>query len=78
MTALLRLRARIEAESGHLDVLVNNAGVALDSNISPSQVNLDMVRNTFEVNVFGCIRVTQAFMPLLKRSAARADCHGKQ
>ena len=62
--------ARIKAESDQLDILVNNAGVALDSNISPSQVNLNMVRNTFEVNVFGCIRVTQAFMPLLKRSEA--------
>jgi NAD(P)-dependent dehydrogenase (short-subunit alcohol dehydrogenase family) len=61
---------RIERESGHLDILINNAGVALDSNIAPSQVQEPMIRATFDVNLFGCIRVTQAFLPLLRKSAA--------
>jgi NAD(P)-dependent dehydrogenase (short-subunit alcohol dehydrogenase family) len=61
---------RIEAESDHLDILINNAGIALDGDVPPSQVKLDVIRNTFEVNVFGSVRVTQAFIPLLKRAKA--------
>ena len=61
---------RIEEVSGRLNVLVNNAGIALDSNTPPSLVNLQVVRATFDVNLFGCIRVTQAFLPLLRKSAA--------
>ncbi len=61
---------RVEAMSGRLDILVNNAGVALDDNIPPSQLALQMLRATFEVNFFGCIRVTQAFLPLIRKSAA--------
>ena len=61
---------QVEQVSGKLDILVNNAGVALDSNIPPSEVPLPMVEATFDVNVFGCIRATQAFLPLLHKSAA--------
>ena len=60
----------IGKQSGHLDILINNAGVALDSNIPPSKVDLQLVRDTFEVNFFGCISVTQAFIPLLKKSTS--------
>ncbi len=59
---------RIGEVSGRLDVLVNNAGIALDTGIAPSAVGLAAVRATFEANVFGCIRVTQAFLPLLRKS----------
>ncbi len=61
---------RIEAMSGRLDILVNNAGVALDDRVLPSQLALPMLRATLEVNFFGCIRVTQAFLPLIRKSAA--------
>src|SRR5262245_17605419 len=40
----------IRAEAGHLDVLVNNAGVALEIS-GPSGADLDIVRRTYEVNV---------------------------
>jgi NAD(P)-dependent dehydrogenase (short-subunit alcohol dehydrogenase family) len=63
----------IEAEGG-LDVLVNNAGIEGrgDGNVVVGAADLtaDMTRQVFETNVFGVVRVTHAFLPLLQRSAA--------
>lgn len=63
----------VEADGG-LDVLINNAGIETrgEGNSVPTAetVTADQMRNTFETNVFGVIRVTQAFLPLLRRSAA--------
>lgn len=60
--------------AGGLDVLVNNAGVEprLTGNAipTPADEGAAEVRETFETNVFGLVRVTHAFLPLLQRSAA--------
>ncbi|WP_433465244.1 SDR family NAD(P)-dependent oxidoreductase [Spirillospora sp. CA-128828] len=69
---------RIEERSGHLDVLINNAGITGSGQVSPqdahdqipSSVDLDMVRAVFETNVLGVIAVTNAMLPLLRRSSA--------
>jgi NAD(P)-dependent dehydrogenase (short-subunit alcohol dehydrogenase family) len=63
----------IRAAAGELqalDVLVNNAGVAEPGDTSAAAVSLEVLRRTFEVNFFGAIAVTQALLPLLRRSAA--------
>jgi NAD(P)-dependent dehydrogenase (short-subunit alcohol dehydrogenase family) len=60
----------VERAFGRLDVLVNNAGVALDRGMPPSAVPLDVLRRTYETNVFGPVAVIQAFLPLLKQAAA--------
>jgi len=60
----------VERGFGHLDVLVNNAGVLLDGGRPPSEVPLAVLRRTYETNVFGVVAVTQAFLPLLRRAAA--------
>jgi NAD(P)-dependent dehydrogenase (short-subunit alcohol dehydrogenase family) len=58
----------IEREYGRLDILVNNAGIARGN--PPSQTDLDAMREVYEVNVFGVIRVTNAMLPLLRRASA--------
>jgi NAD(P)-dependent dehydrogenase (short-subunit alcohol dehydrogenase family) len=49
-----------------LDILVNNAGIAADMTKAPSEVRMHDMKAVYEVNVFGPVRVTQAFLPLLK------------
>lgn len=61
---------QIEAVSSHLDVLVNNVGVGGDYASQPSSEAVADIRTTFETNFFGTIRVTQAFVPLLRKSGA--------
>ena len=63
------LRARVEAEHGRLDILVNNAAIGLDFT-PPSELSEDEFRTTFETNVFGAVRMIQAFLPLLRLSVA--------
>ncbi|MDT0542900.1 SDR family NAD(P)-dependent oxidoreductase [Streptomyces lonegramiae] len=63
----------VEADGG-LDVLVNNAGVEAREPdgrvIGAAEATADAMRSVFETNVFGVVRVTHAFLPLLRRSAA--------
>lgn len=77
-TTIQEAAAEIEERFGHLDVLINNAGITGSGQVSPedaldqvpSSVDLDMVRTVFETNVFGVIAVTNAMLPLLLRSPA--------
>ncbi len=61
--------AMLTERFGKLDVLVNNVGVLLDD-LPPSQLPLSTMQRTFDTNVFGVVRVTQAMLPLLRRSDA--------
>ncbi len=53
--------------SDTLDVLVNNAGVATGGYVAPTEASLDDMHALYEVNVFGPVRVTQAFVPFLRK-----------
>jgi NAD(P)-dependent dehydrogenase (short-subunit alcohol dehydrogenase family) len=57
----------IHDAEGHLDVLVNNAGIA-GAAPSPADLTAERLQEVYDVNVFGLVRVTQAFLPLLKAS----------
>jgi NAD(P)-dependent dehydrogenase (short-subunit alcohol dehydrogenase family) len=59
----------VEDAGDGLDVLVNNAGIARGSAPAGS-LSLDDLREIFETNVYGVVRVTEAFLPLLRRSAS--------
>jgi NAD(P)-dependent dehydrogenase (short-subunit alcohol dehydrogenase family) len=55
---------RAVGEVDTLDVLINNAGIAIYDDLS----NLDVIEQHLAVNFMGMIKVTNAFLPLLRRS----------
>jgi NAD(P)-dependent dehydrogenase (short-subunit alcohol dehydrogenase family) len=60
----------IGADGGGLDVLVNNAGIVSKGDGPPGKADLAAVRRAFETNFFGTLAVTQAMLPLLRRSVS--------
>ncbi|MBI1332995.1 MAG: SDR family NAD(P)-dependent oxidoreductase [Armatimonadetes bacterium] len=60
----------IESLDGHLDVLVNNAGVILDFGVTPSELPIEKLKETFDVNFFAQVELTQLLLPLIKKSLA--------
>jgi NAD(P)-dependent dehydrogenase (short-subunit alcohol dehydrogenase family) len=62
-----RLTKTVADQYGRADVLVNNAGVKLDDGVSPLELDLGVLRQTMEVNVYGPLRLSQALIPLMQR-----------
>ncbi|UVH52571.1 SDR family oxidoreductase [Pseudomonas sp. CBSPBW29] len=67
--SVYRAAAMLSEQIGALDVLINNAGIAVDMTKAPSEVRMQDMKAVYEVNLFGPVRVTQAFLPLLKNAA---------
>jgi NAD(P)-dependent dehydrogenase (short-subunit alcohol dehydrogenase family) len=57
---------QIEEEFGHLDVLINNAGIVDAGDGLPGRVSIDALRRIFETNFFGTVMFTQPLLPLLR------------
>lgn len=70
--AVRAMMVSIEAEFGHLDALINNAGTTATWKVKDLE-SLDMAEwdRTFAVNVRGTFQVTRAAVPLLKKGKAR-------
>ncbi len=56
--------------AGHLDVLINNAGIYPDHGLTIVTLPRDRLDQTFQTNTFGPLEVTQAFLPWLRQSSA--------
>ncbi|CAN5174872.1 SDR family oxidoreductase [soil metagenome] len=67
-TGIQSLAREVEEEFGRLDILVNNAGIAIDRGQSGVDADLDVVRETLEMNLFGTWRLCEAFVPLMRRN----------
>lgn len=52
--------------TGRVDVLINNAGIGMNSPVE--SLDLDALRTCMEVNLFGAVRVIQAFLPGMKHA----------
>ncbi|ESK94323.1 short-chain dehydrogenase reductase sdr [Moniliophthora roreri MCA 2997] len=57
----------IEKAEGKLDALVNNAGIVIFSSM-PSQLDINQVTEILNTNYLGVIRVTTAFIPLIRKA----------
>jgi NAD(P)-dependent dehydrogenase (short-subunit alcohol dehydrogenase family) len=62
--------ATIARECDRLDILVNNAGIADATDGPPSTAKLDAVERTMRTNFLGALMVTQAMLPLLRKSSS--------
>jgi NAD(P)-dependent dehydrogenase (short-subunit alcohol dehydrogenase family) len=63
VTSVSQIQRAVD-EVDSLDVLINNAGIAIYDDLS----NLDVIEQHLAVNFLGLLKVTQAFLPLLRRS----------
>jgi NAD(P)-dependent dehydrogenase (short-subunit alcohol dehydrogenase family) len=52
-----------------LDILVNNAGISVTERKDVTEEDPETFRRIYETNVFGVVAVTNAFLPILRRSA---------
>lgn len=59
--------ATVSATDGKLDVLINNAGIQ-GSYTAPGAQEISEIETVYQTNVFGPIRTTQAFLPVLRVS----------
>ncbi len=63
----------IEQQYGQLDILVNNAGMLAEQLMgdnTSSTVTQDVLQETFQVNLFSIVTLTQTLLPLIKKSDA--------
>ena len=69
-TTHVAARDFIEGKFGRLDILVNNAAIALELTAKPSEARMSTLRQTFDTNFFGVVSVTQTLLPLIRKSDA--------
>ena len=65
-----RAAEEFSKQMDHLDVLVNNAGIALDDDENVLKVSPETCETTLRTNTLGPLLVSQVFVPLLNKSSA--------
>jgi len=70
MESISSAAARIGADFGKLDVLVNNAGIADPQDGPPSRANVAVIERVLRTNFLGAVAMAQAVLPLLRKSDA--------
>lgn len=65
---ILAAREIIEEEQGRLDILINNAGISGSVPQNARETGVDEFKKVMEVNLYGVVRTTQAFLDLLRNS----------
>lgn len=61
-----QLKESVLKHTDHLDGLINNAGVGLGGPVE--LLDVDGIRDSFDINVFGHIQMTQVFLPLIRQA----------
>lgn len=62
-------RTEIGKKTEVLDVLINNAGINGGMPQSALEASIDQFKKVFDTNLYGVVRVTQAFIDLLQKSS---------
>jgi NAD(P)-dependent dehydrogenase (short-subunit alcohol dehydrogenase family) len=71
-TSVEECAGRLRSAGVEVDVLVNNAGVLLDEGAGPLGISDELLRETLEVNLFGPLRTSRAFVPgMIERGYGR-------
>ncbi|MEM9391222.1 MAG: SDR family oxidoreductase [Bacteroidota bacterium] len=65
--SVMAVKGFVEREFGRLDILVNNAGINYDTWQTAVGADLEESHYTLEINLFGPWRMSQAFIPLMKK-----------
>jgi NAD(P)-dependent dehydrogenase (short-subunit alcohol dehydrogenase family) len=68
--SIVALRDFLQDTCGHLDVLINNAGIIAKAEASALTVELATIRDTLETNALGPLHLAQTLLPLLKRGTS--------
>ena len=66
-----RLSEFLKETYGHIDVLINNAGIIAEGEAPALKVDLATVRETLETNALGPLHLAQNLVPLLKSGSSR-------
>jgi NAD(P)-dependent dehydrogenase (short-subunit alcohol dehydrogenase family) len=67
--SIIAAASTVASKFGRLDVLINNAGIAIDEKHEAGKGSLrDIMFETYNVNVFGAVQAFETFEPLLEKS----------
>lgn len=69
LAQIIQARQKIETHVGDIDILINNAGLGLFGALE--DLSSDEIRWQMEVNFFGTVEVTRAFIPSLRKSKGK-------